>query len=81
MSQVVGATVKGYFECSRASFNSLIDMAKRVDDVVGADPPKGGYGLAEAVSSIFNGGTEENIQTALKMLAGWNFQPEGGWPS
>lgn len=81
MAHVVGATVKGYFECSVTSLNGLIDMAKRVDDMVGADPPKSGYGLAEAISAIFNGGTQENIQTALQVLAGWNFQPEGGWPS
>lgn len=81
MTEVVGATVKGYFECSVVSLNGLIDMAKRVDEVVGGDPPSAGYGLAEAISAIFNGGTQENIQTALKVLAGWNFQPEGGWPS
>ena len=81
MSRVVGATVKGYFECSAASLNGLIDMAKRVDDMVGADPPKADYGLAEAISAIFNGGTRRDIQTALQVLAGWNFQPESGWPS
>ena len=81
MAEVVGVTVEGYFECSEVSLNGLIEMAKRVDDVVGTAPPQGGYGLAEAVCAIFNGGTQENIQTALKVLAGWSFQPQGGWSS
>lgn len=74
-----GADLEAYVECKPVKLQGLIDLAVRVDRFVGADPPSSGYGLAESVSAIFNGGSAEEIQAALTILAGWNFRPAGGW--
>lgn len=79
MTEILGGEVDVYVECMDSSLETLIALAKRVDSFVGVEPPADGYGLAEAVSAIFNGGTSENIQVALNTLAGWSFQPRGGW--
>lgn len=68
-------TVVGYVECRRSSLPGLIELAERVDRFVGADPPEGGYDLAQAVSSIMNGGSAEQIQAGLTILKGWRFHP------
>lgn len=78
MADVVEVAVDATFVCKATSLDGLIDMAKRVDEIVGATPPEAGYGLAEAVSAIFNGGTSDNIQVALGALA-WNFKPRDRW--
>ena len=75
MTNIVETEVQAHVECRESSVAGLIELAKRVDDIVGATPPVDGYGLAEAVSAIFNGGTSENIQVALNTLARWRFQP------
>lgn len=74
------ANLEAYVECRNARLTGLFELAERVDRFVGAEPPPNGYGLAEAVSAIFNGGSAEEIQAGLTILAGWSFQPKGGWP-
>lgn len=66
-------------ECDELGLEGLVEIAERVDNFVGAEPPPDGYGLAEAFSAILNGGTLEEITEAFGMAKGWNFQPEGGW--
>ena len=70
-----GAHVLASVECDELSLEELVELAERVDRFVGAEPPRGGYGLAEAFSSILNGGTSEEIQAAFGMLGKWTFIP------
>lgn len=76
----LNAEVVASVECRGRNLPVLIDMANRCDRVVGMDPPPGGHTLGSSVSAIFNGGTAEDIQAALIILAGWNFAPKEGWP-
>ena len=80
MPKPIGDTVVAYVECRRDSLRGLSDMARRVDRFVGVEPLTN-YTLGEAFSAILNGGSSEEIQAALSIVAGWSFQPEGGWPS
>jgi len=77
---MAAADVTAYIECRKSSLPRLLELASRVDNLVGADPPPDGYGLGEAFSAILNGGTAEDIRAGLGLLTGWNFTPEGGWP-
>lgn len=80
LGDVETTDVTAYVECRTNHLPELITLAKGIDRFVGAEPPPDGYGLGEAVCAIFNGGTHEDIQLALRLLTGWNFKPEGGWP-
>lgn len=75
------ADLEAHVECRSTRLKGLVDLAERVDRFVGVEPPPGGYGLAEAASAVFNGGSAEEIQAALTILSGWNFRPRGGWPT
>lgn len=68
-----------YVECAPRNLEGLQELAERVDKLVGHDPPENGYGLAECVASVLNGGSIEEIQAAFALLKGWSFEPQGGW--
>lgn len=76
----VTANVVANFEIGDLGLEELVELAERVDSFVGAEPPPDGYGPAEALSAVLNGGTSEEIQEAFAISKGWNFQPKGGWP-
>ena len=78
--RVHNANLDAYVECKPDRLAGLIELAERVDKFVGAVSPPDGYDLATATAAILNGGSAEEIQAGLTILAGWNFQPEGGWP-
>lgn len=74
----LGADVEAHVEVRRSSLAGLIELADRIDRFVGTEAPRGGHTLGSAVSSIFNGGSAEEIQAGLHLLAGWTFQPKPG---
>ena len=57
----------------------LAHIAVSVDKFVGRYPRLGGYDLAACMCAILNGGTHEQIGSALKLLSSWSFEPKGGW--
>lgn len=73
------ASIEGTLETDPVSERQLAVIAESVDKFVGAYPRLGGYDLASSVAAILNGGTHEQIMTALILLRTWSFQPKGGW--
>ena len=73
------AEITAHIECNSERLPGLVDLARRADNFVDANPPPDGYGLAEAFSAILNGGTAEDIRAGLGLLNGWSFEPKGGW--
>lgn len=78
MSNTATGEVLAYVECTSERLLSLSEMAKRVDRFVGK-APLDTYDLPEAFSAILNGGSTEEIQAALSLVDGWQFEPRNGW--
>lgn len=73
------ASIEGDLECDPGNEETLAHIAESVDKFVDAEPRHGGYSLAASISAILNGGTHEQIGTALRLLKSWSFRPKGGW--
>lgn len=78
MSNTATGEVLAYVECTTEQLLSLTELAKRVDRFVGKDPLET-YDLPEAFSAILNGGSKEEVEAALSMVDGWQFEPRNGW--
>lgn len=76
----VTANIEGVVESTELNLGQICDLARRIDEAKGVEPPAE-YGLAEATAAILSRGSIDQIQMAMILLQGWDFTPEGGWPS
>lgn len=73
------ADFSGVVHCDDLELGELVEIAECVDRFHGHDVPSGGYTLGTAFCAVLNGGTAEEIQSALAIVSGWSLEPLGGW--